>query len=148
MSEHTKRPEKCDQMALALWAADCAEHVLIFFEKKYPKDKRPRKAIDLCRAWVSGEVKFTAIRAAALASHAAARETTDAAARAAARAAGQAVATAHVAGHARAAADYAVKAAANAGVSEAEERDWQRRRLPKHLWPIALPPKKTHPHAD
>ena len=26
---------------LAIWAADCAEHVLPYFEERYPKDDRP-----------------------------------------------------------------------------------------------------------
>jgi hypothetical protein len=43
---------KPDQKILALWAADCAERVLPFFEKAYPKDDRPRKAIEACRTWV------------------------------------------------------------------------------------------------
>ena len=32
---------KSDQKILALWAADCAEHVLPFFEEKHPQDDRP-----------------------------------------------------------------------------------------------------------
>jgi len=38
--------DKKDQKMLALWAADCAERVLPLFEKEYPKDPRPRKAIE------------------------------------------------------------------------------------------------------
>ena len=34
-----------DHRALALWAADCAERVLPYFEELYPGDDRPRKAI-------------------------------------------------------------------------------------------------------
>ena len=37
---------------LALWAATCAEHVLPLFEQANPTDERPRKAIELARAWV------------------------------------------------------------------------------------------------
>jgi hypothetical protein len=127
---------KQDQKVLAFWAADCAEHVLSYFEKKYPKDGRPRKAIDAGRAWAKGEIKMIEARKAAIAAHAAARDADDVAARAAARAAGHAAGTAHVAGHAPHAASYAVAAAEAAGV--AKERDWQYRRLPKHLRPIAL----------
>jgi hypothetical protein len=36
---------------LALWVADCAEHVLLLFENHYPQDNRPRKAIAAARAW-------------------------------------------------------------------------------------------------
>jgi hypothetical protein len=32
-----------------LFAADCAEHVLHFYEDKYPDDNRPRKAIEAAR---------------------------------------------------------------------------------------------------
>ena len=71
------------------------------------------------------------------AAHAAARDADGVAARAAARAAGHAAATAHVAAHARHAADYAVTAARSPNA--AGEREWQYRRLPKHLQPVASP---------
>ena len=45
-----------DHRLLALWAADCAEHVLHHFEQVRPKDDRPRRAIDLGRAWARGEI--------------------------------------------------------------------------------------------
>ena len=114
---------------LVLWAVACAERVLPYFEQKCPGDDRPRLALKTARAWVRGGVKFDEIRAAALAAHAAARETKDPGARAAARAAGQAVATAHAGRHAGGAAWYALKI-----VPDPEaERVWQRRRLPKGL---------------
>ncbi|WP_092011031.1 putative immunity protein [Brevibacterium siliguriense] len=34
-----------DHQLLALWAADCAEHVLPFFDSESPGDGRPRDAI-------------------------------------------------------------------------------------------------------
>jgi hypothetical protein len=40
-----------DHGSLALWAADCAEHVLTYFEETHPKDDRPRKAVEAGRAW-------------------------------------------------------------------------------------------------
>jgi hypothetical protein len=95
---------------LAISAADCAERVLRFFEESCPEDNRPRKAIDAARAWARGDLPMITARRAAVASHAAAREATNAAATAAARSAGHAAATAHAAGHARHAAAYAVKA--------------------------------------
>jgi hypothetical protein len=95
-----------DHRSLVLWAAAGAEHVLPCFEKNYPQDDRPRKAIEAGRAWARGEIKCGA-----------AREAVHFAARAAARAAGHAAATAHMAGHARHAAAYATKAAAAAGCS-------------------------------
>ena len=135
-----KSPAKLDQKLLALWAADCAEHVLLFFEKKHPQDDRPRKAIAAARAWARGEIACGAARSAAVATHAAARAADEVAARAGARAAGHAAGTAHMAGHARHAAAYAIKAVIATGT--ASERNWQRRRLPKHLCAKVFPPAK------
>jgi len=146
--EHAKRLDEQDHKSLALWAADCAEHVLPYFEERYSKDDRPRKALEAGRAWARGEVAMGKAREAASAAHAAARDADHSAARAAARAAGHAAGTAHAAGHARHAAAYAVAAAAaaaiptDAGAATAAERDWQYRRLPEHLRPVAFP------HAD
>ena len=125
---------------MAMWAADCAERVLPFFEKAYPKDDRPRKAIETCRTWVgTGVFTMADIRGASLAAHAAAREARENnAACFAARAAGQAAATAHVPQHAFGSAYYALKAVAAAHPAHAEaaivkERHWQSQRLPKNL---------------
>jgi hypothetical protein len=134
-----------------LWAADCAEHVLPYFEERYPQDNRPRNAVEAARAWARGELAFSEVRAAAFAAHAAARATDAGAARAAARAAGHAAATAHVATHAPHAATYAATAAAARAATEAsdatdaaraataEERAWQFQRLPEHLRSVAFP---------
>jgi len=143
--EQAKRLDEHDHRSLVLWAADCAEHVLPYFEETYPEDDRPRKALEAGRAWVRGEIALSEAGAAALAAHAAARDADDPAARAAARAAGHAAATAHVAGHAVHAAAYAVKAARyGASPTEAdhvatEEREWQVRHLPKHLRSLVFP---------
>jgi hypothetical protein len=40
------RLDKRDHRSLVLWATDCAEHVLPSFEEKYPRDHRPRNAIE------------------------------------------------------------------------------------------------------
>jgi len=123
--EREMRLDKGDHRSLVLWAADCAEHVLPYFEEKHPKDDRPRKAVEAGRAWVRGEIALSEARAAAFAAHAAA--------------------TAHAAGHAGHAAAYAVTAATSAAVpakaaaAAAKERDWQYRHLPKHLRPAAFP---------
>ena len=113
----------------AIWAAECAEHVLDMFEKDHPEDNRPRKAIEAGRAWVRGELKVTEARRFAFAAHAAAREAKNPNAIAAARAAGHAAATAHVPGHAKHAASYALKASTNTDT----ERTWQLRRLPERI---------------
>jgi hypothetical protein len=136
-----KKFSKQDQRLMAIWAADCAERVLPFFEKAYPKDDRPRKAIEACRTWVrTGVFKMADIRKASLDAHAAARKAKENnAACFAARAAGQAVATAHVPQHAFGPAYYALKIAADspadAEVKIAKELDWQTRHLPKNLRP-------------
>jgi Imm-5 like putative immunity protein len=122
---------------LAIWAADCAERVLPYFEEKYPEDTRPREAIEACREWVrTGVFRMVDVRKTSLAAHAAARDVKeDNAARSAARAAGQALATAHVSTHALAAAMYAaasVRDAANspsADFSMTKECDWQYQHL-------------------
>ncbi|MFH1249244.1 MAG: hypothetical protein V1660_03765 [archaeon] len=135
-----KKYNKQDQRLLAIWAVDCAERVLPFFEKAYPKDKRPRKAIEACRTWIrTGVFKMADIRKASLAAHAAAREAKEnVLACFAARAAGQAAATAHVPEHAFGPAYYALKLVAvanpaNAKVKITKELNWQSRRLPKNL---------------
>ena len=40
---------------LRLFACDCAEHVLPIFDKKYPKDARPRECIAVARRYANGE---------------------------------------------------------------------------------------------
>ena len=83
---------------LALWAADCAEHVLHLFEQVQPDDKRPCQAIEQIRAWTRGEISMMQSRSAGGHAMAAARELKGAA-RNAAFAAGQAAVVAHVAAH-------------------------------------------------
>lgn len=122
-----------DHKTLAVWAIDCAERVLPFFEEKYPKDRRPRQAIETLQAWINtGVFKMAVIRKASLDSHAAARKTgEDDPARSAARACGQAVAAAHVPRHAYGPAIYAQQAVHRAAdplaanTAAAKERDWQ-----------------------
>ncbi len=62
-----------DHKSLTLWATDCAEHVLPYFETEYLEDNRPRKAIEAGRAWAHGEMTISEARIAAFAAHAAAR---------------------------------------------------------------------------
>ena len=45
-----------DHHLLAVWAADCAEHVLHYFEQARPGDDRPRRAVELARACLSKPV--------------------------------------------------------------------------------------------
>lgn len=128
---------KTDHKILAVWAVDCVERVMPYFEEKYPEDHRPRNAIKALQVWINTDVfKMADIRKASLASHAAAREVgEDNAARSAARAAGQAVATAHVPTHSISAANYALQViyrvtnSSDADAAIAKERDWQYQHL-------------------
>jgi hypothetical protein len=132
-----------DHRLLAAWAADCAQHVLRFFEEARPGDDRPRTAVEQARAWARGEITMSQARTAAFAAHAAAREVTGAA-REAARAAGQAVAVAHVAAHELGAAAYAIRAARAAAPDDSrleagrEECRWQRAQLPDGIRQLVL----------
>jgi hypothetical protein len=127
-----------DHKLLAQWAADCADHVLHHFERARPGDERPRRAIELGRAWARGEVTMTEARTAAGHANAAARDLTGAA-RHAAFAAGQAAAVAHVAAHDLGAAAYAIKAARAAAPKGEGDRAgrlecrWQRDQLPQAI---------------
>ena len=104
-----------------LFAADCAEHVLPLYEKRYPDDAGPREAIAAARRFARGEIteaelieKRAAADAAAHAAYAAADAAADAAAYAAAHAA------------------YAAAYAAAADAADAE-REWQGKRLIAYL---------------
>ena len=135
--------QDADHHLLAIWAADCAQHVLHLFEEMQPNDDRPRRAIELARAWTRGEITMSQARAAAGTANAAARELSGAA-RHAAYAAGQAAAVAHVAAHELGAAAYAIKAArAAAPGCEGEsagrlECRWQREQLPDAIRELVL----------
>lgn len=132
-----------DHRLLALWAAACAEHVLHLFEAEQPADARPRRAIELTRAWAAGEIKMSEARTAAGHAQAAARELTGAA-RWAAFAAGQAAAVPHVAAHELGAAAYAIKAAraaappGKAAAAGQRECRWQREQLPPAIRALVL----------
>ncbi|MDP9100783.1 MAG: hypothetical protein M3N21_01335 [Actinomycetota bacterium] len=126
---------------LALWAADCAEHVLHFFEDQEPSDARPRDAIEAARTWARGDM--TMMKARACGGHAmGAARPLRGAARYAAYAAGQAACVAHVPEHDLGAAAYAIRAAVaadpgNIGAGPVE-RDWQRDRLHPQIRLLAL----------
>ena len=135
--------EDTDQHLLALWAADCAEHVRHWFEAVAPEDGRPQQAIEAVRAWTRGEV--TMMESRAFGGHAmAAARALQGAARHAAFAAGQAACVPHVAAHELGAAAYAIKAvqaAAPKGEGEAagrQECQWQRDQLPEAIRTLVL----------
>jgi hypothetical protein len=65
-----RRIEAWNDESARLFAADCAEDVLPIFEREYPDDDRPRKAIEAARAYARGEIDAAA-RAAEAAAEAA-----------------------------------------------------------------------------
>ena len=104
---------------IVLAACCCAELALPIFEKKYPKDDRPRKAIETTRLWARGKATIEEVRSAAYAAYAAyaAADAADAAA-----AAADAAADAADAAYAAAAADAAYAAADAAAYAAARAK--------------------------
>ena len=108
------------------YAIFAAEQVIKFFEKKYPKDKRPRNAIEAAKKWVADQSEENR-DAASTAAYAADSAAAHAAASAAYAAAHAAASAAYAAAHAAYAADsaaahaaaYAAYAAAHAAASAA-----------------------------
>ncbi len=117
--------------------------MLHHFEQARPKDDRPRRAIDLARAWARGEVTMTQARTAAGHANAAARDLSGAA-RHAAYAAGQAAAVGHVAAHELGAAAHAIRAARAAAAQDEREEagrlecQWQRAQLALEIRDLVL----------
>lgn len=136
-----------DHHLLAIWAADCAQHVLHLFESVQADDPRPRQAIEAVRLWTRRELNMTETRAAGGHAMSAARKLSGAA-RHAAFSAGQAAVTAHVAAHELGAAAYAIKAARAAAVTGQEEEagriecEWQRAQLPSEIRDLVLDDQK------
>ena len=135
---------KCDRSKLILCLCNIAEHVLHFFEEKYPDDVRPRRAIEAARKVAENETEETleaaldAARAAEAAKSAVYDDALDATVLAA-RAAFYVAAYVIFSAIDRTAKDYAFRAAeaaanavyevvdgAAATVSYAAERQWQR----------------------
>jgi hypothetical protein len=133
MDEKIKEELKMHKRELVVWAVKCARHVLPYFNEKFPKDKRPGRALETARAWLKGKPKIMLkeIRKASLASHAAARKSKNLSARFAARACGQAVATCHAALHSLGAQYYAIKAVGPENASK--ERKWQQKQFPRKI---------------
>ena len=122
-----------DRREVAVWAADCAERVLVVFEAEAPADGRPRDAIARTRAFARGDLETAGeIRRRFVAGRAAHAVSTPAAV-AAARAAAQAAGVAHMGAHALGAAAYAANAAGLAAPDRPEalqdEIAWQLRHM-------------------
>ena len=147
------RLEDADHHRLALWAAECAEHVLGLFELARPEDGRPGRAVELARAWARGEATMTEARTAAGHANAAARDLAGAP-RFAAYAAAQAAVVAHVAAHELGAAAYAIRAVQSAASAAGEdpatagraECRWQRGRLAPEIRELVLDDQRLRNH--
>lgn len=135
--------QDADHRLLAIWAADCAQHVLHLFEQVQPDDNRPRRAIEQIHTWVRGEITMRQSRTAGGHAMGAARELRGAA-REAAYAAGQAAVVAHVAAHELGAAAYAIRAVRTAAPKNERievgrlECQWQRDQLPDEIRELVL----------
>lgn len=75
---------KDQERDLRLFACDCTERVLPIYEAEYPDDDRPRRAVEVSRAYALGETTKEELDAAAYAARDAARDASWYAARAAA----------------------------------------------------------------
>ena len=95
------RPMAWNDSIARLFAADCAEHVLHFYEEKYPDEKRPRRAIEMARRFAKGEATSDELAAARDAAWDAARDAAWDAAWAAACAAASAASSAAASAAAR-----------------------------------------------
>ena len=120
---------EADRRLLAIWAAGCAERVLVLFESASPGDDRPRRAIARARAFGSGDLATAEAIRLRFTGGAAAKDAGSPAAAAAARAAAQAAAVCHMGSHALGAAAYAARAVGLAHPdnpeADAEEIEWQ-----------------------
>ena len=93
--------ETQSKTTLIKWVLDYSEkHILPLWNKYYPEDERPKRAIVAAYAWLSGKIKLPQAKPMILACHAAARAAAgNAIAQTAARAIGQAASTIHSARH-------------------------------------------------
>lgn len=89
------------KVTLATWAIDYSENVILpLWEKHFPNDNRPKKAINAAREWLSGKIKLPQAKPLILQCHEAARQAEEnPVAQAAARAIGQCASTIHSARH-------------------------------------------------
>ena len=85
---------------LVMWALECAQKPLAIFEEEFPKDKRPRRALELSEDWARGKIKMADAKRAILDAHAVAKEIDNKEFIAITHAIGHAGATVHVETHA------------------------------------------------
>jgi hypothetical protein len=135
-----QRVEAWTERTARLFAADCAERSLRYYEREYPNDQRPRQAITVARRFANGQATTNELDTAWAAAWAAAGAAAGAAARAAAGAAAWAAAGAaawaaagDAAGAAAWAAAWAAAGAAAWAAARDDERAWQANRLRQYL---------------
>jgi len=126
-----------DDRVILLFACDCAERALPLFEAERPDDMRPRRAIEVARAYAKGETTLEELRAARAAAWDAAWDAAGAA-RAARAAAGAAAwdaawATARDAAWDAGAAAWDAGAAGDAERAWVAEREWQLSKLIEYI---------------
>ena len=145
--------ETWNERTARLFAADCAERVLPIWEKKYPDDLRPRKAIEAARLFADGKITKEKLADARVAARVAAGVATGDAVRAAVRVAARVAAGVATGDAVRAAVRVAAWAAARDAAGAAAwdaawaaaraaawdaECEWQIKRLLESLgekWP-------------
>lgn len=121
----------CQNHDLKLIAIEFAERVLHIFESKYPQDRRPRKAIEAAKLYLSGELSLGDLRKETIGCAAAARvanSADDDAATSVCDAVDEAISAAY---HIEHVASFVYAAAASAADADADDADrpWQKQRL-------------------
>ena len=89
-----------DHRVVALWAFDFAEESINAVSEKYPKECRPREALEAAKDWAAGRIKMRIAQRKILDCHAFAKEIDCKEDIAMCHAIGQACATVHTVGHA------------------------------------------------
>ncbi len=89
-----------EHRVLVLWALDLAAESVSMLESIYPKETRPREALESAREWAAGSIKMRIAQRKILDCHALAKELTCKADIAACHAVGQACSVVHTVGHA------------------------------------------------
>ncbi len=92
--------KKQNRKAVILWAFEFAEETACELSKKYPGEIRFREALDICKLWMSGDIKMPEAKRAILSCHAFAREINSPEDIALCHALGQACSVVHTPGHA------------------------------------------------
>jgi len=127
---------ECNQHLLALWAAECVEHVIKYYSVYYPNDYRVHDAINVAKGYATGQVSVIEARKIASEANRAAKDAemdNNMVAQSVAKAACQAASTAHIKTNAISASTSSVKAKSLSSGGDItvvqKEREWQYKRL-------------------